>query len=42
MVKAMIDAPFSKNWKEVAYDHGLSIEKADYLLNIIDDEEVIV
>ncbi|UNC92014.1 ATP-binding cassette domain-containing protein [Candidatus Contubernalis alkaliaceticus] len=45
MVKAMIDAAYSKEWKETAQTYGLSIEKAkmqDYLLNITRDEEVSV
>lgn len=45
MVKVMIDAPFTSQWKELAQKHGLSIEKAktqDYLLNITCDEEVAV
>ncbi len=45
MVKAMIDAAYSKEWKETAQTYGLSIEKAkmqDYLLNITRDEVVSV
>lgn len=45
MVKVMIDAPFSAEWKASAQRHGLSIEKArmqDYLLNITGDQEVQV
>ncbi|KQY79917.1 multidrug ABC transporter ATP-binding protein [Paenibacillus sp. Root52] len=36
-LKVMIDAPYSAEWKELARDHRLSIEKAtlqDYLINI--------
>jgi ABC-2 type transport system ATP-binding protein len=45
MVKVMIDAPFSSEWKELAQKQGLSIEKAkmqDYLLNITCGEEVTI
>jgi len=45
MVKVMIDAPFSSEWKALAQKQGLSIEKAkmqDYLLNITGDQEVPV
>ncbi|GAA0382183.1 ABC transporter ATP-binding protein [Bacillus horti] len=41
--KVMIDAPFSKEWKERAHANGLSLEKADlqdYLLNITDEKEI--
>lgn len=44
-VKVMIDAPFSRRWKELAQEEGLSIEKArtqDYLLSITRDEELRV
>jgi ABC-2 type transport system ATP-binding protein len=44
-IKVMLDAPYSKQWKEQAQAHGLSIEKADlqnYLLNITEDAEVNV
>lgn len=44
-MKVMLDAPYSKEWKEIAHSNGLSIEKAelqDYLLNMTEDEEVIV
>lgn len=45
MVKVMLDATFSSEWKELALKKGLSIEKAkmqDYLLNITSDQEVRV
>lgn len=45
LVKVMIDAPFSSEWKALAQTHGLSIEKAkmqDYLLSMTSDEEVPV
>ena len=35
-VKVMIDVPYNDEWREIAFTHGLSIEKAklqDYLLN---------
>lgn len=44
IIKVMIDAPFSGEWKNLAQRQGLSIEKAkvqDYLLNITCDEEVM-
>jgi ABC-2 type transport system ATP-binding protein len=45
MVKVMVDAPFSNEWKALAQKQGLSVEKAimqDYLLNITGDQEVPV
>lgn len=42
-IRVMLDAPYSKQWKEKAQAYGLSIEKADlqnYLLNITEDAEV--
>lgn len=42
-IRVMLDAPYSKQWKEQAQAYGLSIEKADlqnYLLNITEDAEV--
>ncbi|QJD82807.1 ABC transporter ATP-binding protein [Cohnella herbarum] len=42
-IRVMLDAPYSKHWKEQAQVKGLSIEKADlqnYLLNITEDAEV--
>ena len=44
-IRVMLDAPYSKQWKEQAQAYGLSIEKADlqnYLLNITEDAEVNV
>ncbi|MGI2296436.1 ABC transporter ATP-binding protein [Paenibacillus sp. GXUN7292] len=44
-IRVMLDAPYSKQWKEHAQAHGLSIEKADlqnYLLNLTEDAEVNV
>ncbi|GKU78915.1 ATP-binding cassette domain-containing protein [Paenibacillus sp. L3-i20] len=43
-MRVMIDAPYSKQWKDHAHTHGLSIEKADvqdYLLNLTEKKEVI-
>lgn len=42
MVKVMIDAPFSMEWRALAQEKELSIQRAkmqDYLLNITCDEE---
>ncbi|GGD60809.1 ABC transporter ATP-binding protein [Paenibacillus nasutitermitis] len=44
-IRVMLDAPYSKQWKEQAQASGLTIEKADlqnYLLNITEDAGVNV
>lgn len=40
----MIDAAYSKEWRDIAQAHGLSIEKAtlqDYLVNLTRKQEVL-
>lgn len=42
--KVMIDASYSKEWRDIAQAHGLSIEKAtlqDYLVNLTRKQEVL-
>lgn len=41
-MRVMIDEPYSKVWKDIAHEQGLSIEKAtlqDYLINRTRNQE---
>ncbi len=45
VMRVMLDAPYTKEWKEVAHSNGLSIGKAelqDYLLNMTEEEEMFL